>query len=440
MRSRPWIRLGVVAALLVIVAPARARAQDSADSSAAGLAATSASPWNPPRAVPASEPWEAVVRFPGRLASLPLALLGQGTRVTLLAAEQGFVIQRVAYLFHGIKLPVSVGPASLGDRTGFGAELAISNPAGPLRFESLFDASTLGYTRTRIRAGTGPATVEYRQDLRPNERFFGLGLDAPESGESRYGLLQQRLLLGLELDRDRKRGGESFAAWSGPRWSRLTQGFGDGDDSTISQRFPALVLGSLDHDFEHWTYGARVGVDRRGGAPHWSHGWRASFEAERYDRPIVSSPSRTGAQFTRYGLLAEGGVSFWRDPRTLRLTFTATDIELGTHTANFLVSDLSRLGGRNGLAGYEPHRFHDVDVMNVRAAYIFPLSQHFEMDVHGDAGGVFADLQNDARPNRLKQSAGFALRGRTAASVVAMLGFDFSPEASRFVFSIGAEP
>ncbi len=438
--SAPALALLAAAALPSLAAvPAHAAAADSLDT---GLGPTTAPPWNPPRAIPASDPWEAVVRFPGRLASLPLAALGQGTRRTLLAAEQGFHVQKITYLFRGLRLPVLVGPASLGDRTGTGASVGLAPALGPARLEAFFDASTRGYTRVRARLAAGVAGLEVRVDRRPSDRFFGLGENARDAGESRYGLRQDRVLARLDLrSAEGGPGGprESCALWAGPRWSRTTRGHRS-DEPAMADVFPALAAPTLDRDVEHLTYGARLAVDHRAGRPHWSRGWRASFAAERFDRPLVESPSRAGAQFTRYQLLAEAGVSFWRDPRTLRLSFAATDNEPCSGSERFLPSDYARLGGSNGLAGYEPQRFHDLDAMNLRASYVFPLAQHFEMDVHADAGGVFPDLQHDARANRLRHSAGFALRGRTRESVVASVGLDAGPEDWRFVFSIGAEP
>jgi len=231
---------------------------------------------------------------------------------------------------------------------------------------------------------------------------------------------------------------ERFQAWIGPRWSRTTQGYGS-DERSIAEVFPGFVARTLDREIEHLTYGARLELDHRRGIPHWSAGWRLAAGVERFDRPFVASPGRTGAQFNRYNYLAEAATSFFRDPRTVRLTLTVTGNERGSNVERFLVSDLARAGGSSGLAGFEPHRFHDFDALNLRAAYVFPLSQHLEFDVHGDAGGTFPDLQADLKPNRLRQSAGFALRGRTATSVVATIGFDVSDEAARFVFSMGPE-
>src|SRR6185436_4001008 len=95
-RSRAAVAATTTLALLAALALVRGAhaATAPADSAAASLEATHLAPWNPPHPIGASEPWEAVVRFPGRLVSLPLAALGQGTRKALLAAEQGFYVQR----------------------------------------------------------------------------------------------------------------------------------------------------------------------------------------------------------------------------------------------------------------------------------------------------------------------------------------------------------
>ncbi len=413
-----------------------------AAASANPLAASTAPPWNPPHVIGPSEPWEAIVRFPGRLVSLPIAALGEGTRRLLLAAEQDFYVERVLHFFRGVPVPFGIGPAGLGDRTGFGAGVTIQPKVGPVQVRGLFDVSTRSYTRGRLRLSTGALMTEYGVDQRPAERFFGLGMNARKGDDSRYGLQQQRFVVGIDaaspLRGPSGRGRERLAAWIGPRWSRVTQGFG-GNEPSVAQLFPSVVDATLDRQIEQLTYGGRLEFDHRAGAPHWSRGWRASAEAERFDRPLVSSPTRTGAQFTRFTYLAEGAVSFWRDPRTLRLTVNAVDVALGSGADRFLVSDDSRLGGAAGLAGYEPHRFHDLDAIVARLAYVFPISEHFELDLHGDTGGTFASLHEDLRPNRLRQSAGFALRQRSAAAILASAGLDFSPEAVRFVFSLGAE-
>ena len=71
----------------------------SVDSTYAGtdLRASTARPWNPPRAVPAAEPWESVLRFPGRIISLPLSALGRATDLGLLHVDDRDVVVHLAF-------------------------------------------------------------------------------------------------------------------------------------------------------------------------------------------------------------------------------------------------------------------------------------------------------------------------------------------------------
>src|SRR5262245_35048782 len=98
----------VLAATLASVAgggPERARAESAPDAVAAAvdssgaaapdaLAPTSAPPWNPPNAMPVVRPWEAVLRLPGRVVTMPLSALGRLTRGSLLVVEGNNLVPR----------------------------------------------------------------------------------------------------------------------------------------------------------------------------------------------------------------------------------------------------------------------------------------------------------------------------------------------------------
>ena len=60
--------LGCVAAQMTFSHGAMAQDETSDDD----LGPTTAVPWNPEKPVPRQEPWEAALRFPGRIVSLPL--------------------------------------------------------------------------------------------------------------------------------------------------------------------------------------------------------------------------------------------------------------------------------------------------------------------------------------------------------------------------------
>jgi hypothetical protein len=102
-----------------------------------------------------------------------------------------------------------------------------------------------------------------------------------------------------------------------------------------------------------------------------------------------------------------------------------------------LASDLSMLGGHAGLGGYSAGRFHDMDLLLTRVAWIFPLQRRFEMDLHSEWGAVYPDLWNDAKLATLHHSYGLALRLRDDRGPRASVGFDFSREAIRLRFSLG---
>jgi hypothetical protein len=232
----------------------------------------------------------------------------------------------------------------------------------------------------------------------------------------------------------------SIKVWAGPRDVVLL----DGREVTsarrpISEKFPAFAS-ELGTRVEHFVYGAEAAVDTRSGRPHWWKGWRASAAAERFDLPIEAfafhSASTPSIAFTRWTYEGEGGVSFWRDPRTVRLYARVVDQTDATDPGVFLPSDLVSLGGHEGLGGYEPGRFMDSDLVLGRITYIFPLVRYFEGDLHAEAGTVAARL-GDARLHDTKSSYGFALRLRDPFAPLASVGVDWSVETVRIRFALG---
>jgi hypothetical protein len=197
----------------------------------------------------------------------------------------------------------------------------------------------------------------------------------------------------------------------------------------------------LDRRVEHLVYGARAELDRRAGRPHWSRGHRVALQMERFDRPIeglaLHSARADGAQFTRTRLDVEVGASFHRDPRTLRLAFTALDQRLSQGSRPLLLPDLATLGGSAGLAGFEAGRFHDLDALLLKLTYLFPLLEYLEFELHAETGGVYAGLRHDPRLDGLKSSFGFAFRPRLPTGPLGAFGIDWSSEKVRFRYSLG---
>jgi hypothetical protein len=103
-----------------------------------------------------------------------------------------------------------------------------------------------------------------------------------------------------------------------------------------------------------------------------------------------------------------------------------------------LISDLSVLGGAEGLSGYEAGRFQDLDLALGELGYIFPIGKNLEIDAHVEVGGVFPDLEA-ARSDQLKKSYGTMLRVRGDRSLICEVGVEWSREQTRFRFSFGGE-
>jgi len=176
------------------------------------------------------------------------------------------------------------------------------------------------------------------------------------------------------------------------------------------------------------------------GLPHWSRGWLASVEAERYDKSIEAlaiKDANSGARsFSRMTYHAEAGASFGRDPRTLRLAVTTVDQRLDAGGGTFLIADQASLGGNAGLAGFDSGRFHDLDSFVAKLSYLYPLVKNAEFDLHTETGQVSPNL-GSIRVTSFESSFGVALRLRTEFAPFAMVGVDWSSESTRFRFSVG---
>jgi hypothetical protein len=232
----------------------------------------------------------------------------------------------------------------------------------------------------------------------------------------------------------------SVQVWGGPR-SRVTRTGRDDTRPSYEALFPELARATLDQHVEHLNYGVGFTRDFRQGRPHWNHGGFVRLLAERFDDPIqalaLHSAQAQGATFDRYTIEAETALSFLRDPRTLRLYARVIDDHIEDHPERFLFSDLTRLGGREGLLGYAPGRFRDLDGLVTHAAYIFPLTRLFEFDLHSEWGAVYPDVWRDAAWRTLKSSYGFTLRLRTDQRMIGAIGLDASREGVRVRYALG---
>jgi membrane-associated phospholipid phosphatase len=440
---RAFLVLLIVLASAVLVRPALAQAP-ARDS----LSATTAVPWNPPQALPRRQGWEQAVLLPGRIVSLPFATLGMATENLLFRMEQN------PRLSLGLKRPPGttgnfvIGTARLGDRTGLGGAVAVHEDVLHGAFQSRialeYAATLLRYNRTLVTWSGRPLSLQYGNEWRPQDRFYGIGNRTALSAASDYAIHDEFARAGLtwasnrELDPTHPR--SVLGVWGGPR-SRVTRSGRESRTVSYETLYPALGAATLDRTVENLVYGASLQRDGRSGAPHWGRGWRTLLSAERFDVPVralaLHSGHGDGAQFTRFRAELEGGHSFMRDPRTVRFLVRITDQQVGSNRDRLLPSDYSTLGGRAGLGGYSPGRFHDLDLLLTRLDYVLPLERELELDLHSEWGAVYPDLWSDAKLNTLHHSYGFSLRARSARALRGSVGLDFSREAMRLRFTFG---
>lgn len=430
----------IVPQAMALAGPADHAASAAADSST-DLAPTSAVPWNPSRAVPAHESWEEALNAPLTLISLPVRAIGAATEAGLLHVQQNSLIPRTRLLLAlAPKVGLTLRPASLGDRTGLGAAMDFTPPQLGGRFRAGLDASTGKYSRGRVELGPRWLLAVYTTDWRPQQPYFGSGSDSRQDDATSYAARSQRAELRLRLLAGRRVRGE-FGAWIGERQAVLRNGR-DQERPSFEGSFPPGATGLLDVRQQHFVNGARAALDTREGAPHWSRGLRVAAQAERYGRtpdgrPVLFDGSDASPGFWRYTIEGQTGWSFMRDPRTIRLSARVVDVAPFDGARPPTLLDLSRLGGGAGLAGFEPGRFHGLDLFVARLGYLFPIAQYAELEIASEAGMVSGDVWRETRLDGLEQSYTVMLRPRTERAPLGAVGVSWSRESVRVGFSLG---
>jgi len=411
------------------------------------LAASTAPPWNPPAPIPPRRGWEQAVLFPGRIVSLPLFLLGRAADNALNYGEQsGWIPTGPVIEPRTGSTRITPGTPHLGGRAGVGASIDVRQRlfSGAQKTElGVMVASTLrNYNGEFVTLRGNPLMLQYGSTWRPQEHFYGIGPNVSDDRMTDYSTRREyvRLEAAREAGPDLTSPARTrVATWVETRFDAIGTGRESGVP-TFQAEFPVVAAPLLEHPVEHLIYGVSVSNDARAGVPHWSHGTRILVSAERHDTPIDGIALGTGsggAQFNRYLLEGETGVSFGRAPRTLRFLGRVVDQQVNSGTDRMLLSDLSTLGGTNGLAGYHQGRFQDLDLMLLKTSYVFPISRRFELDLHSEWGSVYGDVWRDAQLGTLHNSYGVSLRGAYVSGPIAAIGFDFSREGVRATYSLG---
>lgn len=442
--------VGLALGMPAVAASASADAGITMAASADSLEPTSAVPWNPSGPVPPRRGWEQAILLPGRIATLPLSGLGYLTDHGLLYVERTGLLTKVSFAAGALseRAGISVTPSQIEARTGLGATVGLRTPflGGALKnsLRADFSLTTRQYNRTLLSVQGRPGLLQYGYDWRPEVRFYGVGHSTSEDSVSTYAS-QTEFVRGSARwawNRDTEDSPPRTAVhlWGGPR-AAVTRTGREAGTLSFDARFPGVAAATLDYRVEHLIYGGSFSSDWRAGASRWERGWRVLVLGERYDRPnqltALRIGSPRGAQFTRFVYETETGFSFMRDPRSVRFLVRLMDQGVTSGGDRFLLSDMATLGGSEGLAGFEAGRFHDLDLLLTKITYIFPIVRRLEIDLHSEWGSVYSDVWGDFRLSTLRNSYGFALRGRLRRGSFGSLGMDFSREAARAKFSLG---
>jgi len=409
--------------------------------SANDLAPTSEIPWNPDRPVPSHETWEQVLNAPLTVVSIPFRLVGALTGRSLLTIQERRLVPKLQEVL-SFQAPwgIGLGPADLGERTGFGGTVwIVPRPLqGILR--ARLEGSTRHYNRGRVELGSAAWFVSYTHDWRPQEPFFGFGMEAREADVSDFSLRTRRAELRARLRRAEPVRTE-FEAWVGERRAVVRRGR-EPDRASLEQVFPQVADAVFDVNEDHPYAGAGLTLDARRGRPHWTHGWRLAGTAEYFGHPPgghgLLFPGRAASPaFSRATLEALTGFSFMRDPRSIRVSARIVDTHAIRGNEPVPLHDLPVLGGAEGLSGFEPGRFRGADLVSARLGYVFPLAEHAELEFSVERGGVFDDVWQGARLDRMRDSYGISYRLRTDVAPVGAVGVDWSHEGARVRFVMG---
>ena len=423
------------------------------------FAPSSDPPWNPPDAMSRRRTWEQAILLPQRIVTYPLSMLGSGADWLFQKFEKTNYFSRLGALDDPQKSgPIvihkpkrwgyEIGPARLGDHTGLGGRFQVHAPVFPGRWRSLafveHSPSTRHYHQTRIGLTGDLGSIEYDYDWRPQDRFYGIGMETSADGLSNFATQFDQVRLTLQYAWNRRENSKprsNIAIWAGPR-SAVTKSGREAGVPSLEDVYPELVATTFKQRHDHFIYGGRLATDWRSGIPHLSTGWRALIQSERYDEPhgVVGLHTNQGAgtQFTRTQVELELMRSFMRDPRTIRVMGRMVDIGVSNGLEHMEALDFARLGGsRAGLSGFAAGRFHDIDAVYGRLMYIFPLVRRLEMELHAETGQVTSDMWRNSRFDKLEFSSGFSLRARTGARPIGRIGMDFSHEGMFVRWSVG---
>ena len=453
--------LRTAALILVLIAailPGRALAQSSPDSSAAIDSfdtEVSAPPdtatvsyWGP--ASPdadnttlvryANRPlpvWEAVVYWPVRIASYPLALVVRGVGGTIEALDDGKVIYKIQHLLgprpgpFGVILDFRAGGIS-GFGGGFTAEHSSFFGKGNL-FRLRAETTTKGDHRLNLGVRTGTpdhAATEVALGFRarPYARYFGIGPGSDDDAESFYS--QESAWGGAS---HRRALGGGVHAQGDVLYSTISAGApGIEERPAIEEEFDgALPLGYGFHS-HGWTIGAQLSHENGFGPGRATHGGLRRIRAARF---IATSDD--DAEFWAFRGEAQQYLTLWFPYRVLALRGFVSWIE-SSPGKDVPFQRLHSNDDPDLLRGYEDFRFRDRGMAVLSAEYRWPLwtnktpgGSGVDLYLLSDVGQVFHDT-NELGGGNLTFSYGGGLRLESSTKFKARLELAWSDEGMQF--------
>ncbi|HEU4769001.1 MAG TPA: BamA/TamA family outer membrane protein [Pyrinomonadaceae bacterium] len=382
--------------------------------------------------------------LPSRIALAPFRFLAPRINAGLTRVENERLMNRLELVLSNPSIRPMFG--SLGDGSGFGAGVYLSTADRLSRNYKLF-LSTHGtlnsYLETMGGVEVSPSDFaggRLRLDLvgryryRPEEDFWGVGIDSSRAERTTYTLTERGIRTQASV---RIAGPLRIGALLDYSSNTVTAGE-DKRFPTTGELFGAAALPGLQSGAALLGAGLFAEFDRRDMAANPHRGFYGRFAATSND-----SVGRDDFGFINYALDARGYVPLGSTRRTLAVRVLAdfNDPRGGSQVPFFR---LARLGDTETLRGYDTYRFHARHGLHASVEYRYQLASTFDEKGFGgvdalaftDIGQVF-NHRSEFSMNNLRATWGGGIQFSSARSTVFRVLYARSPEGARLFFSFG---
>jgi hypothetical protein len=351
----------------------------------------------------------------------------------MLWAQSSPVIARIAAKGDGL-YPI-FGSLTRGAGVAFGGGYRRHLASERLLFDTTGVMSVRGYRTARVelrlphllgdRLQVG---TRLRHRYFPQEDYFGLGHDTPESDRTNYRLSETDVsAFGLYRPRP----------WltMGAQVAHLSPSIGGGTDSqypSTETRFDDATAPGLAHQPNFLETGGLVEADFRDHPNNPRSGGRYSVLVAHYD-------DREGRayDFRRTTIVAEHHLPIFDKKRVFSVRATATGLDPGAG-ARVPFYYMPAFGGRDTVRGFVDYRFRDLTWALVNAEYRWEAVSGVEMAMFYDVGDVKPRWKSLSLRD-VRSSYGVGVRFHTTSSIFMRTEVAFgSGEGTRFYVAFGA--